>query len=131
MSALDEARSVANLLGTAVEQLGKLVQNEVQLAKAEVGQKVVQAGMGMAYLVGAAILLIPCLVVLMIALALWLNQTGFSLVTSHLMAAGVGIVVSMVLAFIGKSYLTPENLSPNVTMQQIGRDVAAAKELAK
>lgn len=131
MSALEEARSVANLLGTAVEQLGKLVQNEVQLAKAEIAQKLVQAGMGMAFLVGAAILLIPCFVLLMIALALWLNQTGLSLVTSHLIAAGVGLVVSMVLAIIGKSYLTPENLSPKVTLQQIERDVATAKELAK
>ena len=131
MSAVDEARSAAHLLGTAVEQLGKLVQNEVQLAKAEVAQKLVQAGMGVTFLVGAAILLIPCLVVLLIAMALWLNQAGLSLVTSHLIAAGVGIVVSAVLAFIGKSYLAPKNLTPNVTLQQIECDVAAAKEFVK
>ena len=131
MSAVDEARSAAHLLGTAVEQLGRLVQNEVQLAKAEVAQKLVQAGMGVTFLVGAAILLIPCLVVLLIALALWLNQAGLSPVTSHLIAAGAGIVVSVVLAFIGKSYLAPENLTPNVTLQQVERDVAAAKEFVK
>ncbi len=56
------------LFGDAVEQLGKLVQNETQLAKAELTQKITQAGIGAAYIGGAAILFIPVLVVLLIFL---------------------------------------------------------------
>src|SRR5687767_14141248 len=72
MSMMDEARAVANdarsiagLLGNAVDQLGKLVQNELQLAKAEMAQKLAPAGMGVAYLAGAAIFIVPVLVMLL------------------------------------------------------------------
>ena len=37
-----------------VEQLGKLVQNETQLARTEMAEKITQAGIGIAYLAGAA-----------------------------------------------------------------------------
>ncbi len=131
MSLSSDIRSIPELFGNAVEQLGKLVQNEVQLARAEIFQKMTQAGMGAAYIAAAAILIIPVLVLLLITLALWLNQTGFTPVVSHLIAAAAGGLVSVVLAIVGMSYLKPENLAPNVTIQQVKRDVAAAKELAK
>ena len=132
MSLAGDLHSIPQLVGDAVEQLGKLVQNEAQLARAEVAQKLGQAGMGAAYLGAAAILIIPVLVVLLITLALWLNQYfGLSPVTSHIVAAAAGAVVSAVLALIGMSYLKPENLSPKVTIRQVERDIAAAKEMAR
>lgn len=123
--------TIPELLGDTVEQLGKLVQNEVALARAEISQKVTLAGMGAAYFAGAAILVIPVIVMLLITLALWLESRDFSPVTSHLLAALLGGVISVALALVGKSYLKPENLKPTVTAQQIERDIAAAKELAK
>jgi hypothetical protein len=107
------------------------VQNEVRLARAELTQKMAQAGMGAAYILGAAIFCIPVLVILLIALALWLTQLGVSLVVAHLAAAACGAGISIVLALIGMSHLKPENLKPKVTMQQIERDVATAKELVR
>jgi hypothetical protein len=126
-----DARVIAGLFSNAVEQLGKLVQNEVELAKAETSQKVAQAGMGIAYLLGAGILIIPVLVVLLITLALWLQQLGFTPVVSHLIAAAIGAVVSVVLALVGKSHLKAEKLAPKVTMQQVSRDLKAAKEFTQ
>ena len=131
MSLADEGRTIASLVGDAVEQLGKLVQNEVQLARAEVAQKMTQAGMGAAYLGAAAILIIPVLVLLLISLALWLGQLGLSPPLAHLIAAIIGLAISVVLAMVGKSYLKPENLTPKVTIRQVERDVAAAKEMAR
>ena len=131
MSLAQDFRSIPELFGNAVEQLGKLVHNEVQLARAEISEKVTQAITGAAFVGVAATLLIPTLVVLLITLALWLNQLGWSLVISHLLAAAVGGVVSIVLGLVGMSYLRAENLTPKVTIQQVERDVAAAKELAK
>jgi hypothetical protein len=32
---------------------------------------------------------------------------------------------------VGMSHLKPENLKPKVTMQQVQRDVATAKEMAR
>jgi hypothetical protein len=131
MSFSGDLNAIPRLFGDAVEQLGKLVQNEVQLARAELAQKIARAGMGAAYVAGAAVLAIPVLVVLFIALALWLTQLGLSPVGAHLAAAACGAVVSAILAVVGMSHLKPENLKPTITMQQIERDVTTAKELAR
>jgi VIT1/CCC1 family predicted Fe2+/Mn2+ transporter len=131
MSLSEDLHVIPKLFGDAVEQLGKLVQNEVQLARAELSQKISQAGIGAAYFIGAAILCIPVLVVLLIALALWLTQLGLSPVVAHLAAAASGAAISIVLALVGMSYLKPENLKPKVTIQQVQRDVTTAKELAR
>src|SRR3569833_2884303 len=131
MSLSDDLHTIRRLFGDAVDQLGKLVQNEAQLARAEISQKVAQAGIGAAYLIGAAILGIPVLVVLLIALALWLGELGLSPPLAHLAAAACGAVISIVLAVIGMNRLKPENLKPKVTIRQVERDVAAAKELAR
>jgi hypothetical protein len=127
----DDLHTIPRLFGDAVEQLGKLVQNEARLARAELTQKIAQAGIGAAYILGAAVFCIPVLVVLLIALALWLAQLGLSPVVAHLAAAGCGAAISIVLALIGMSHLKPENLKPKVTMQQVERDVATAKEMAR
>jgi hypothetical protein len=131
MALSEDVNAIPRLFGDAVEQLGKLVQNEAQLAKAELSQKITQAGIGAAYIGGAAILCIPVLVVLLIALALWLARFGLSPVAAHLAAAGLGAVLCGILAAIGLSYLKPENLKPKVTMREVGRDVETAKELAR
>src|SRR4051794_30383596 len=121
MSLPRDEHTIPELLGDTVEQLGKLVQNEAALARAEVSQKVSLAGMGAAYFAGAAILIIPVIVMLLLTLALWLEGHGFSPVSSHLLAALLGGVISVALALLGKSYLKPENLKPTVTAQQIQR----------
>jgi hypothetical protein len=131
MALSDDLNAIPRLFGDAVEQLGKLVQNEVQLARAELAQKVTQASIGAAYVVGAAILCIPVLVVLLIALAIGLTQAGLSPVLAHLTAAACGAAVSVILAMVGVSYLKPENLKPKVTMRQVERDVETAKEMAR
>ena len=131
MALSNDLNAIPRLFGDAVEQLGKLVQNEVQLARAELSQKMTQAGIGAAYVAGAAILSIPVLVLLLIALALWLTQLGLSPALAHLAAAACGAVISAILATVGMSHLKPENLKPKVTMQQVERDVATAKEMAR
>lgn len=131
MSLSDEFNAIPKLFGDAVEQLGKLVQNEAQLARAELSQKITQAGIGAAYVAGSAVLLIPVLVVLLIALAIWFTQLGLSPVLAHLASALCGAVVCGVLAAIGLSYFKAENLKPKVTLQQVQRDVTTAKELAR
>jgi uncharacterized membrane protein YgcG len=131
MSLSNDVYSIPALFGDAIERLGKLVHNEVQLARAEISEKVAQAGMGVTYVAAAGVLMIPVLVVLLITLALWLNDMGLSLVISHLIAAASAAVVSVILGVVGLNRFKPEKLTPTVTIQQVERDVAAAKELAK
>ena len=138
MSMADQARSIADdakqlgaLVGDAVEQLGKLIQNETQLAKAELAEKAAQAGRGIAMLIAAGLLLIPVLVMLLMTFALWLETFGLSSVTAHLLATGLGARVSVVLGMIGKSKLDADRLSPKVTARELRADMQLAKELGR
>src|ERR1700730_7664000 len=130
MSLSNDVRSIPALFEDAIEHLGKLVHNEVQLARVEMSEKLAQAGMGVAYVAPPVVLIIPVLVVLLIPLALWLNDMGLSLVISHLIAAASGAVVSVILDVVGLNRFKAEKLTPTVTIQQVEHDVAAAKELA-
>jgi len=126
-----EIQEISGLFGDALEQMGKLVQNETELAKAELSQKMNQAAMGVSYMAGAAILVIPVVVMLLLTLALWLADRGLSPALSHLIATGVGATIAAVLGAVGMKYLKPEELTPTVTIQQVERDVAAVKEMAR
>ena len=132
MSVSEDIQTIPRLFGDAVEQLGKLVQNEAKLARAEVQEKVRQAGIGAAFLAGAAVLAIPVLVVLLMALALWLSSTfALTLPMAYLLAGAAGAVVAIVLGVTGMRFLKTENLAPTVTMHELERDLQTAKELAR
>lgn len=129
MARLNE--SLPDLLGNAVEQLGKLVQNEVQLARAEIAQVAARACKGAALIAAAGLIVIPTAVVLMIGLAIFLMELGFSPLASHLLIGVLGLLGAGILAIAGMSYLKRENLQLKVTTEQLARDVATAKELAR
>jgi hypothetical protein len=131
MSLTDETRTIAQLCGDAVEQMGKLLQNEAALAQAEISEKLATATHGLILLVIAAVLAIPVLVVLLIAVALWFSQLGFSPVAAHFLAAFAGAIVSIIAAILGKKLLSPKNLTPDTTLHQLRRDVAAAKDIVR
>lgn len=131
MSFQDTSRSISALVGDAFLQLSGLVQNEVRLARAELSQKISQAGTGLAFLGVAAVVMIPALVMLLTGIALWLSQIGYSPTASYLAVAAAGVLVSVVFAIIGLNRLKPDKLAPNVIMTELGRDVATAKEMLK
>jgi VIT1/CCC1 family predicted Fe2+/Mn2+ transporter len=132
MSLVDRTRSLSNLLGNSVEQLGELVQNEIQLAQAELSEKVAAAGRGVTWLAATAVFLIPVITLLLVAFALWLKEVGgISFALSFLIAALLGAVLGLICAYAGLNYLRLGNLKPAVTLEQIKRDIAAAKEIAK
>jgi len=131
MALTEEIGALPRLLGDAMQQLGNLVDNEVKLAKAELGEKINQAKLGACYVAGAAILAIPVLVMLLFALALWFLQIGLTPIGAHLAAAACGAVIAIILAMVGMSYLKAENLKPRATIRELQRDMATAKELAR
>jgi hypothetical protein len=125
----DDMRSIARLFGDALENLSKLLRTEIQLAKAEITQKATNAGVGIGMLFGAMLLLVPALVLLLMALAIGLVQLGLSPVTSYFLSGCLALVGAAVLAMVGMSRLKPEALKPQVTISEVRRDVAAAKEM--
>jgi hypothetical protein len=132
MSLPNDIQAIPRLLGSAVEQLAKLVQNEANLARAELGQKFGQAKLGVAYLAGATIFAIPALGIMLVALALWMAAAfHLSPPAAHLIAGALAAAVALALGMTGLSYLKTENLTPSVTLREVERDIQTAKELAR
>jgi len=130
MSLADRCRSLSRLFGDSLEQLGELLQNEVQLAQAELSEKVADAGRGVIYLTATAVFLIPVIALLLVAFALWLREASkISDGLAFLLAALLGAIIGVIFAAAGLKYL--RNLKPSITIEQIRRDVAAAKKVAK
>jgi membrane protein implicated in regulation of membrane protease activity len=128
MSSSYEQRGVGELFSDAVDQFTKLIQNEMAIARAELSAKATEAAIGIGLVVGGAVILIPAMVLLLMALAAWLFELGLASSVANLIAGVVGLVISGILAYVGKTRLSPENLKPKRTIREVERDVAAVKE---
>lgn len=132
MSVPEDLRDISKLVGNAVEQLGKLVQNEAELARAEVGQKLAAMASGGGLIAASAVLIIPALVMALFALATYLILSiGIFPPVAYLLAAGVGAAISAILFFAGLRYFDREQITPKVTLEQLSKDAAAVKEMAR
>ena len=97
----NDLRTISTLLGDALSQFAKLFQNEVDLAKAELGEKAQQVGGAIGFFAAGAILVIPALVMALFALSAALMAAGWSQPLSYLTSAIVAAVIAGVLFAIG------------------------------
>ena len=120
MSTQSDLGTISTLLGDALSQSAKLVQNEVDLAKAELGEKLQQIGWAIGFFAAAAVLVIPALVMALFALAAALMEAGWSQPSSYLVSAVVAAAVAGVLFAVGLNRLDARNLAPRETMSSAG-----------
>jgi len=126
-----DVRSISRLLGDAFEQLSHLIQTEIRLARVELADKAARAGMGVGLLAAGILLTVPVLVLFLISLALLLVSLGLSPITGYFLAGLVGAVFSGLLVMSGLSRLKLSALTPDITLRQVQKDIAAAKEMAR
>jgi Putative Actinobacterial Holin-X, holin superfamily III len=131
MTTQSDLRDISGLLGDALSQFAKLFQNEVDLAKAELGQKAQQVGGAMGYIAAGAILVIPALVMALFALSAALVEAGWSQPISYLASAVVATVLAGVLFAVGISRLDAHHLAPRETMRQLEKDKDTVKEMVR
>ena len=124
----NDSRSVSELFGDALSQLSKLMRNELQLARAEISMKVGQTTTAIGLLAGAAIFLIPTVVLLLMSLAAWLVEIGIRPSLAQLLAGLSGLIVVAILGGIGLNRLKTNSLVPKRTLDQLQQDAAAARE---
>jgi VIT1/CCC1 family predicted Fe2+/Mn2+ transporter len=79
----NDLRTISTLLGDALSQFAKLFQNEIDLAKAELGEKVQNVSGALGFIVGGAVLVIPALVMALFALSAALIAAGWSQPVSY------------------------------------------------
>jgi Putative Actinobacterial Holin-X, holin superfamily III len=124
-----DTRPIPELFADALKQLSKLMRNELELARAEIAVKASEAISAVGLVIGAGVALIPALVLLLMALADWMeDDLGTGASTAHLIAGVAGLVIGGILAAIGTNRLKANSLVPKKTLEQFNRDVAAAKE---
>ena len=124
-------RSIPELFGDAVGQLAKLVGNEFALARAELSEKMAQAGRAAAMIGAGAVIMIPALVLVLFAAAAALIRSGLSDPVAYLIAGGGAAVVAGALIAVGLERLSGDALKPSVTLEQVQRDKLAAKEMVQ
>lgn len=124
-------RSIPELFSDAVGQLAKLIGNEFELARAELSEKAGQAGRAAALIGAGAVILIPALVLLLMAVSAALIRAGFSDPISYLLTGAGATLVSIVLIATGLNRLSGDALKPTVTLDQVQRDKVAAKEMVR
>ncbi len=124
----NDNRSVSELFGDALSQFSKLVRNELQLARAEIAMKVGRTTTAIGLLAGAAIFLIPTVVLLLMSLAAWLVEAGIRPSAAHLFAGLIGLLVVAILGGVGLNRLKTSSLVPKRTLDQLQKDAAAARE---
>lgn len=131
MNTQSDFRTISTLLGDALSQFAKLFQNEVDLAKAELGEKVQQVGWAVGFFAAGAVLVIPALVMALFALSAALIVGGWSQPISYLVSAVVATVLAGMLFAVGINRLDARNLSPRETMRQLEKDKDTVKEMVR
>jgi Putative Actinobacterial Holin-X, holin superfamily III len=127
----DDLRTISTLLGDALSQFAKLFQNEVDLAKAEFGEKALKVGGAMGFIAGGAVLVIPALVMALFALSAALMAAGWSQPVSYLVSAIVATIVAGALFALGINRLDTRNLAPRETIRQLEKDKDTVKGMVR
>jgi hypothetical protein len=127
----DELQTVAALTSAALSQFAKLFQNEVDLAKAEVGEKFSKIGGAIAYIGAGAIFVIPALVMALLALATAMIAGGWSEPISYLIAAVIAAAIANILCLVGFKRLDADNLVPRETVRQLEKDKDTVKGMVR
>jgi uncharacterized membrane protein YqjE len=123
-----DSRPISELFADALSQFSKLVRNELQLARVEISVKIGQMTTAIALLAGAAIFLIPTLVLLLASLAAWFVEIGIRHSVADLIAGLVGLLAVALMGAVGLNRLRTNSLVPKRTMNQLQKDAVAARE---
>lgn len=120
--------SMIDLFSRLVDQMSMLFRKEIELAKAEMSEKISQLGSGLMRAAIGAVLMIPAAVILMHAAVAWLDEAGLEPRWGYLI---VGVIVSVIGAALlqsGVAATRTSNLTPHRTAEQLQRDAAVARE---
>jgi hypothetical protein len=108
-----------------------LLRGEIDLAKAEVSEKVSQAAMAVAALAAGALVLFAGFLGLLDAAVFGLGRVlepyGLPALAALIVAIGT-MIVGLIILLIGRSALKAENLAPRRTAESLRRDREFVKE---
>jgi len=123
-------RPLAGLLADLMSDLAELVQKEIQLARAELSEKLGQAGAGVVIVATGGLVAFAGLLVLLdaavLGLAEALRQSPPWL--PSLLVGVATLAIGAALLLHGKSKLKPENFTPRRMVESLRQDAEMIKE---
>jgi len=120
-------RPLTGLLTELAQETTTLVRKEVELAKAEVSEKVSQATTGAVSLAAGGLVAFAGLIFLLLAVTYYL-ATMMEPWLAALIVGGVVTLIGVILVVIGKSRLNTRNLQPTRTLATLQDDKRWAKD---
>ena len=123
-------QSTLSLISDVLRLSSGLIQKEIKLAKAELGENINRAGVAIGLLVGAAILAMIALNLIAGTLVAALATAGISVVWSSLIVASFFAVFALIMVLKAQSDLKMASRVPSRTAARIRRDANALKEAA-
>ena len=125
-------KPIGALLQDAAADVASIVKNETRLAQTEIKENLHQAVNGAIAALLGAVVLIPALTLVLLALAYALDEYDVApRWVAALIAAGVGAAIGAVLLARAKSALKPAALAPTRTADNLKRDAQLIKEQAR
>jgi len=106
-----------------------LVQNEIELARVEVAEKVSVTTAAAKFVVSGVILIVPGIVLILFSIAVELTTLGLSQPLAYLCSGLGAVAVAVALMWVGMSRLSRGALKPSVAFEEIKRDKAMVREL--
>jgi len=118
---------VAGLFSEVLSGVGRLVQGELRLARAEAADSLRSVGSGIARLAGAAVVALVGLNVLAGAAVAALARAGLGPAGAGLAVGAVLVLVALLLALAGRSALQLRAHKPRRLLDGLRRDAEAVK----
>jgi uncharacterized membrane protein YqjE len=120
-------KPLSALFGDLFHEVTELVRGEVQLAKAELSEKVSQAESGAISFIGAYVLTFIGLLILLEAAVIGLAIIVEPWLSALIIGAAV-MFIGLILASVARSNLKAHNMAPQATMESLRKDKQLLKE---
>jgi hypothetical protein len=128
MVSQNSTRPLGTLFTEAASEIAHLFQTEIRLVRAEMNEKIGRAANGGALIGAGAVILLPAVFVLLLAIVRWLAVAGLPEQWGLLLVGAVVAIVGVALLMKGITNLKGPALVPQRTIEQVRADFSIAKE---
>ena len=128
MAARDSARPLASLFTDLISEVTQLFQAEIRLVRAEMSEKVSRVANSGALIGAGAVVMLPAVFILLLAIVRWLEVAGLPDQWGLLIVGVVVAALGTLLLMKGINNLKGSALVPQRTIEQVRADVSVARE---
>jgi Putative Actinobacterial Holin-X, holin superfamily III len=121
-------RSLKDLFADLTQNVTTLFRKEIELARAEISEKIGQTGTAVGLIAAGAILALAALLLILQALASALAELGLAPALSALIVGGIVAIIAFALLYKGMKDLKASSLTPTRTVEALRRDADVVKE---